>query len=393
MNKTLSVAALALLLALPAAAQQSNINLSHNPQKDTEGLIPFSANLNSPDVHDDHTVTFRLRAPKAESVALSGAMTTVMGVQGRIPFTKGEDGIWTLTIGPLPVDMYQYNLVVDGVSMADPNNTYASFTAMPPYSELIIHGDGPMWYDAKEGVAHGKVTREFYYSPVTKGMRDIYVYTPPQYNPKKKYPVLYLMGGSGELPNNWMYDGRVNFIMDNLIAEGKAEPMIIAIVNNQVVHRNHPQHTELTFDIMEREYREAVIPFIDSHYKTIANPHGRAISGLSMGGRHSMFVGLNSLDLFANFGILSAGDVAAEKTLADFLNDKNANDKIDYLFVGQGGAEEKGSFNARVKGFRDALENHGIEYEYYCTGIAGHDWSTWRHLLYEHFLPNLFKKK
>lgn len=393
MNKTLSAAALALLLALPATAQQSNVNLSYNPQKDTEGLIPFSANLNSPEVHDDHTVTFRLRAPKAESVALSGAMTTIMGVQGRIPFTKGEDGIWTLTIGPLPVDMYQYNLVVDGVSMADPNNTYASFTAMPPYSELIIHGDGPSWWDAKENVPHGKVTREFYYSPVTKGMRDMYVYTPPQYNPKKKYPVLYLMGGSGELPNNWMYDGRVNFIMDNLLAEGKAEPMIIAIVNNQVVHRNHPQHADLTFDIMAREYREAIIPFVDSHYKTIANPHGRAISGLSMGGRHTMFVGLENLDLFANFGVLSAGDAKPEETsLKDFLNDPKANDKVDYLFIGQGGAEEKGMFNMRVKGFKDALDAHGIEYEYYCGGNAGHDWSTWRHLLYYRFLPNLWKK-
>ena len=283
MNRKTITVAISLLLALTAFAQQSNVNLSYNPQKDTEGLIPFSANLNSPQVNDDHTVVFRLRAPKAESVALSGAMTTVLGVRGNIPFTKGEDGIWTLTIGPLPVDMYQYNLVVDGVSMADPNNTYAAFTAMPPYSELIVHGDGPSWWDAKD-VPHGAVTRHIYYSPVTQGQREIYVYTPPQYNPKKKYPVLYLMGGSGELPSNWMYDGRVNFIMDNLLAEGKAEPMLIALVNNQVIHRNHPQHAELTFDIMEREYREAIIPFIDSHYKTIANPHGRAISGLSMGG-------------------------------------------------------------------------------------------------------------
>ena len=126
MNKKTMIAAASLLIALTAFAQQSNVNLSYNPQKDTEGLIPFSANLNSPQVNDDHTVVFRLRAPKAESVALSGAMTTVMGVRGNIPFTKGEDGIWTLTIGPLPVDMYQYNLVVDGVSMADPNNTYAA---------------------------------------------------------------------------------------------------------------------------------------------------------------------------------------------------------------------------------------------------------------------------
>ena len=211
MYKRTITGTISLLLALTAFAQQSNVNLSYNPQKDTEGLIPFSANLNSPQVNDDHTVVFRLRAPKAESVALSGAMTTVLGVRGNIPFTKGEDGIWTLTIGPLPVDMYQYNLVVDGVSMADPNNTYAAFTAMPPYSELIVHGDGPSWWDAKD-VPHGAVTRHIYYSPVTQGQREIYVYTPPQYNPKKKYPVLYLMGGSGELPSNWMYDDRLRVI-------------------------------------------------------------------------------------------------------------------------------------------------------------------------------------
>ena len=391
MNRKIIIVAVSLLAALTASAQQSNINLSYNPQKDTEGLIPFSANLNSPQVNDDRTVTFRLRAPEAESVALSGAMTTVMGVRGNIPFTKGEDGIWTLTIGPLPVDMYQYNLVVDGVRMADPNNTYAAFTAMPPYSELIVHGDGPSWWDAKD-VPHGAITRHIYYSSVTKGERELYVYTPPKYNPKKKYPVLYLMGGSGELPSNWMYDGRVNFIMDNLLAEGKAEPMLIVLVNNQVVHRNHPQHADLTFDIMAREYREVVIPFIDSHYKTIANPHGRAISGLSMGGRHTMFVGLKSLDLFANFGVLSAGDNRPEETLGEFLNDPEANDKVDYLFIGQGGAEEKGMFNMRVKPFREALDEHGIEYEYFCVGETGHDWSTWRNLLYHGFLPNLWKK-
>lgn len=105
-----------------------------------------------------------------------------------------------------------------------------------------------------------------------------------------------------------------------------------------------------------------------------------------------MFVGFNSLDLFANFGVLSAGDFTAEETLKDFLNDPKANDKIDYLFIGQGGAEESGFFNMRVKGLRDALDNHGIEYEYYCGGNAGHDWSTWRHLLHDRFLPNLWKK-
>ena len=197
--------------------QQANVNLDYNPQKDTEGLIPFSAPLNSPEVHDDRTVTFRLRAPEAKRVVLpSGAIHTALDL-GRepIPFVKGEDGIWTLTIGPLIPDMYAYHFHVDGVQICDPGNTYAAFTAMPPYSQL---------------------------------------------------------------------------------AEGKAEPMIIAIPNNQVIHRNHQKHTELTFDI---------------------------------------------------------------------------NEKVDYLFVGQGTKEATGFFNQRVKALCDALNKHNIKHEYY---EGGHWW-------------------
>lgn len=383
-------------LSLPALllGQQANVNLDYNPQKDTEGLIPFSAPLNSPEVHDDRTVTFRLKAPNAEKVELpAGSIHTSLGL-GREPlqFSKGENDIWTLTIGPLPADMYAYHLLVDGVQIADPSNTYAAFTAMPPYSQLVVHGDGPAYYDA-QNVPHGNVTHHVYHSEVTKGEREMYVYTPPGYNPKNKYPVLYLVGGSGELPSNWIYDGRANFIMDNLLAEGKAVPMIIAIPNNQVVHRNHPQHAELTFDIFEKELRNHVIPLVDQSYSTIKTPKGRAISGLSMGGRHSMFIGFRSLDLFANFGILSAGDVNPEETLSHFLNDPKVNDKVDYLFLGQGTKEAHGFFNQRVQALHESLTKHEIEHEYYVGGHGGHDWSTWRHLLYYRFLPNLWVKK
>jgi|SRR5680860_709624 len=374
--------------------QQANVNLDFNPQKDTEGLIPFSAQVNSPEVHDDQTVTFRLMAPEAQKVELNpGAINTALGM-GRepIPFTKGGDGIWTLTIGPLPPDMYAYHLRVDGVQIADPNNTQAAFTAMPPYSQLIVHGEGPAYYDAKD-VPHGNVTRHIYHSEVTKGERELYVYTPTGYDPEKKYPVLYLVGGSGELPSNWIYDGRVNLIMDNLLAENKATPMIIAIPNNQVIHRNHPEHADLTFDIFEKELRNHVIPVIDQNYSTIESPKGRAISGLSMGGRHSMFIGFRSLDLFANFGILSAGDVDAETSLEHFLNTPNVNDSVDYLFVGQGTKEAVGFFNERVQVLHDALTHHDIEHEYYVGGNGGHDWSTWRHLLYYRFLPNLWQNQ
>jgi enterochelin esterase-like enzyme len=376
-----------------ASAQQANVNLDYNPQKNTEKLVPFSAPLNSPDVHDDRTVTFRLRAPAAKEVRLTGvALLTALGRTNQpAPFTKGEDGIWTLTVGPLRPDMYAYHLNVDGVQMADPNNTYAAFTAMPPYSQLIVHGDEPAFYDARN-VPHGAVTRHVYHSEVTKGERELYVYTPPGYDRTRTYPVLYLVGGSGELPSNWIYDGRANFIMDNLLAEKKAVPMIIAIPNNQVVHRNNPKHTELTFKVFEAEMRQHVIPLVEREYSVRRDPKGRALSGLSMGGRHTMFVGFNSLDLFASFGVLSAGDVDSEKSLAKFLNDPDVNNKIDYLFVGQGTEEAAGRMGDRCVALHKALEKHDITHEYYVGGHGGHDWATWRHLLYYRFLPNLWRK-
>ncbi|MDG5766208.1 alpha/beta hydrolase-fold protein [Balneolales bacterium ANBcel1] len=372
-------------------AQQANVNLEFDPHRDKEGLTPFSAPVNSPEVHDDQTVTFRIYAPEARSVKLpAGAIHTSNELgEEPIPFQKKEDGIWELTIGPLKPDMYAYHIVVDGIQMADPGNTRAAFTAMPPYSQLVVHGDGPSYYDAKN-VPHGRVTRHVYHSEVTNGHRELYVYTPPGYDETKSYPVLYLVGGSGELPSNWVYDGRVNFIMDNLLAEDNARPMIIAIPNNQIIHRNHPRHAELTFDLFEKELRSHVIPFVDQEYRTIRSPEGRALSGLSMGGRHSMVIGFRSLDLFASFGILSAGDVHAETTLKHFLTDPGVNDKVNYLFVGQGTKEVHSFFNHRVAALHEALNAHEITHEYYVGGHGGHDWSTWRHLLYYRFLPNLW---
>jgi enterochelin esterase family protein len=374
-------------------SQQANVNLDYDPHRNKENLTPFSAPLNSPEVHDDGTVTFRLEAPAARDVRLAGwALLTALGRPGQpVPFTKGEDGVWTLTVGPLRPDMYAYHVEVDGVQVTDPNNTQAAFTAMPPYSELVVHGEGPAYYDARH-VPHGTVTRHVYHSDVTGGERELYVYAPPGYDPAKTYPVLYLLGGSGELPSNWIYDGHASFIMDNLLAEGRAEPMLIAIPNNQVLHRSHPQHVELTFDLFERELRDHVVPLVDAAYSTRRGPHGRALSGLSMGGRHTMFVGFNSLDLFGSFGVLSAGDVDAEQSLASFLGDPDVNDKIDYLFLGQGTKEAEGFLGERCVALHEALVNHGIEHEYYVGGYGGHDWATWRHLLYERFLPNLWRQ-
>jgi enterochelin esterase family protein len=390
-----SAFALCLLIPVITWSQQANVNLDWNPQKNTENLTPFSAPVNSPEVHDDRSVTFRVMAPQATKVRLeSGPIFTALG-KGRgdvILLTKGDRGVWSVTIGSLRPEMYAYHFRIDGAKVADPGNTQAAFTAMPPYSQLIVHGDGPAFYDARK-VPHGKVTRHVYHSDVTHGERELYVYTPPGYDQSKRYPVLYLMGGSGEMAHNWIYDGRANFIMDNLLDDGKAVPMIIAIPNNQVLHRNHPQHVEHTFDLFEAEMRQHVIPLVDREYSTVATPHGRALSGLSMGGRHTMFVGFNSLDLFASFGVLSAGDTDAGESLKAFLNRPNVNDMVDYLFVGQGGAEASGFFNARVSGLVNALKAHDIKHDYYVAGDSGHDWSTWRRLLCERFLPNLWRNQ
>ena len=376
-----------------AHGQQANVNLDWDPHRNAERLIPFSAPLNSPEVHDNRTVTFRVLAPHAQTVALNGAILTELGREWgeTLPFVKGEDGIWTLTLGPIRPDIYAYHVQIDGVQTVDPSNTIAAFTGMPPYSQLVVHGDAPAWYDARE-VPHGTITRHIYHSGVTGGERDLYVYTPPGYDPARTYPVLYLVGGSGELPHNWMYDGRVNLIMDNLLAEDRAVPMLIAIPNNQVVHRNHPRHVELTFDLFAREMREHVIPLVDAAYSTIRSPKGRGLSGLSMGGRHTMMVGFNALDLFGSFGVLSAGDTEPEKTIGGFLNDPEVNSKVDYLFVGQGTREAKGFFGERVDALIKAFDAHGVRHEYYVGGGMGHDWSTWRHLLHERFLPNLWRQ-
>jgi len=171
-----------LICAGLACAQQSNVNLDWRPQKNTENLLPFTATLNSPEVRDDRTVVFRVKAPEAKQVLLTGAVLTAIGKGSQpLPLEKGEDGVWTLTVGPLAPDMYQYHFLIDGVRVADPNNTIAGSTAMPPYSTLVVHGDGPAYYDARD-LPHGAVTRHVYHSSVTGGERDLYVYTPPGYD-------------------------------------------------------------------------------------------------------------------------------------------------------------------------------------------------------------------
>lgn len=373
-------------------AQQANVNLDWNPQKNTENLVPYGGNIVSPDVRDDHTITFRLKAPEANQVMLTGGpILLALKAKDPIPFKKGDDGIWTLTVGPVKPNIYVYRFILDGVSIVDPNNTITGSSNQPGYSNVVVHGDGPAYYDAKK-VPHGTVTRQIYHSEVLNGEREMFVYTPPGYNAKKKYPVLYLLGGSGELASGWTLDGRANFIADNLLSEGKMVPMIIAMPNNQVLHRSDPKHLEKTYLLFEKELRNEIVPFIDKTYSTIQNPKGRALAGLSMGGRHTQMVGMNDLDLFSSFGILSAGDMETEKMNAKFFADPKVKEKVDYLLVGLGNGEVNENVGKRSASTHETLQKHGINHEYFIGGDGAHDWGTWRLLLNDKLLPNLWKK-
>lgn len=388
--RLLAFAAVTIASSSLLSAQQAHITLDWAPHRSSGSLVPFMANVISPEVDDQGMVTFRVKAPRAEDVQLAAG--TIAAALGRTtstwPFTKGADGTWTLTIGPVPQNMYVYKFLIDGVSVVDPNNTVGGFGNQPGYSTLVVHGSGPAYYDAKR-VPHGTITRHVYRSEVLDGERELYVYTPPGYDGARAYPVLYLLGGSGELAAGWWLDGRAGFIADNLIAEGRAVPMIIVMPNNQVVHRSDPKHADLTFSLFDQELRREIVPLVESRYRTVTDRHGRALAGLSMGGRHTQLVGFKALDLFASFGILSAGDPESETSTPEFLNDPAINTKVDYLLVGLGTKENVPTNRSVV--FHQILEKHRIAHDYAIGGNGAHDWATWRWLLHERLLPNLFK--
>jgi enterochelin esterase family protein len=346
----------------------------------------------SPEVHADRTVTFRLRAPNAQEVLLGREGTQ------RVAMQKGSDGIWTYTTDALESDFYGYSFVVDGVSLVDPSNSVLKPNLLNLTSMFHVPGASPSPWDIAD-VPHGEVHHHFFHSASIGDDRDYYVYTPPGYEPseKKLYPVLYLLHGYSDDASGWSAVGFANIILDNLIAQGKAKPMLIVMPLGygapEIVVRGGPTLRDPKLrDKNYQKFRESlfaeVIPQVEKSYHVSKDRTSRAIAGLSMGGAESQFVGLNALDRFAWVASFSAGG-AAEDYAATFPSlDAKANDKLRLLWIACGTEDRLIEPNRK---FREWLTSKDIKHvDIETPGM--HTWMVWRRNLAA-LAPLLFQPK
>ncbi|MCD7977150.1 MAG: esterase [Tannerellaceae bacterium] len=397
MNKKLILTFLSSLLCLATFAQQA---------------LWGGDNIISPEINPDKSVTFRLKAPKAVTVQITGDCVStqkmdtpygVFDVPGAVDMVEKEGGIWEYTTGPLAPELYSYSFIVDGLKMMDPNNVYMIRDVASVTNVFIIEGGRADLYKVND-VPHGTVARRWYDSPTLSKTRRVTIYTPPGYETSgKSYPVLYLLHGMGGDEEAWIALGRTSQILDNLIAQGKAKPMIIVMTNGNVDQEAAPGESSEGFykpsmqlprtmeGSMEKSFPD-VIRFIDSNYRTVKKKSGRAIAGLSMGGFHSLHISKEYPDMFDYVGLFSAAIVPNENVqspIYDNLDEKlrvqfSKKPKLYWIAMGKTDFLYQSCVD-----FRQKLDAGGYDYIYYETE-EGHIWKNWRIYLSE-FVPMLFK--
>ncbi len=354
-----------------------------------------------PQVNAEGRVRARIMAPQANSVQLD-----IGGV--KYPLTKGEDGAWIGDSQPQDEGFHYYQVVIDGAQVPDPNSLYF-YGAGRWGSGVEIPAKDEDFY-ALKNVPHGQLREVRYFSKSSNSVRRCYIYTPPQYDrePKKRFPVLYLQHGAGENETGWGNQGRTGLIMDNLIAEGKANPFIIVMENGGNIARPPappatppvgapsvppagspspgtvgPGGRVFNFSAFERVMIDDLIPFVDANYRTIAKQPSRAMAGLSMGGMQTRVITLANPNTFSHVGVFSGGSIAPTE-----ITDMKAYKKQTKVVFFSFGGRERGA--AAAKANADALKQAGINSYYYESPLTAHEWQSWRRSLYQ-FAQLIFK--
>jgi enterochelin esterase family protein len=343
-----------------------------------------------PMIHPDRRVTFRVTAPDAEKVAVVGhAADSGMNGDSPYPMQKRADGIWEVTTDPVRPGFHYYQLIIDGYRTTDPaSQTYFGWAKQT--SGLEVPDPELDFYEVRD-VPHGEVRVREYRSKVTGQNRQALVYTPPGYdsNPTRRYPVLYLQHGSGEDQTSWWRQGKANLIMDNLIAEGKARPMLVVMEQGYAVKAGQGAPGARGNEAFGELVLNDLVPMIDGAYRTLANRQHRAIAGLSMGAGQAMQIGLGNLDRFASIGSFSGGGRNFDPKTSYggvFADAAAANKKIELLWIGCGSGD-RGFAGATA--LHEALDAAGVRHVWF-EGPGSHEWQVWRKHLHD-FAPRLFR--
>lgn len=366
-----------------------------------EDFVPSSANQpgkDYPQVNSEGRVRVKISAPDASYVQLDiGAV--------KYDLTKDEAGVWIGESAPQDEGFHYYQLNIDGASVPDPNSLYF-YGASRWGSGIEVPASDQDFY-ALKNVPHGQVREQIYYSGHNEGMRRCFVYTPPGYDqhPDKRYPVLYLQHGGGEDETGWSNQGKVNLIMDNLIAEGNAVPFIIVMDNG--TWRMPEQDRSIPRDTASREERprswppqgwadgfmntllDDIIPMIDSNFRTLNDPQYRAMAGLSMGGMQTRIITLAHPEMFSYLGMFSGGSISLE----DAENAPGFIENMGLVFISYGSRElenRRMGFGGDPKANTDALKQAGMNTHFYVSPETAHEWQSWRRGFHE-FAPLIFK--
>ena len=348
--------------------------------------IPPSSNVRGakyPQILPDSRAIFRIKAPDVQKLQLD--------LGRKYDMVKNSEGVWEVTTDSLSEGFHYYSLIIDGLATTDPSSeTFYGMGRMAAGVEVPFKGDG---YYAVKDVPHGEICIKRYFSTVFNIWRQFYIYKPAGYdtNVNEKYPVLYILHGGGEDERGWATQGKTDLILDNLVAAGKAKPMLVVMPDGNV---NAQGFGENTLKMFEREMKQCIIPFVEKNYRAESGPANRALAGLSMGGIQTLYVGMNNTDMFAYLGIFSSGWILQmQQDLAnaqyDLMN-KNISaikNNLKLIWIGIGGKEDIAYNNCQA--MKSKFDEMGLKY-IYSDYPGGHTWPVWRNNLFN-FAQLLFR--